>query len=116
MTTNSADAGKWLSELVKGAYLAKFEPANGFNPTKAEQMFNEFDTHCGLHSTRDGLGGASFFRTTKQDGRLIGSFITATPDEFKAAVGQDPNLKLISIEPATPETFLTHEASEQESL
>jgi len=114
--TNSAEAAKWLSELAKGAYLAKFEPAGGFSPITAKELLDEFDDHCQLHSGRGSLGGASFFRSVKQDGKLVGSFLTDTPDAFKAAVEHNPNLKLISIEPVTPESFVAHEASGQESL
>lgn len=113
---NSAEADKWLAELVKGAYLAKFKPVNGFNPKNPSEMLDQFNEHCHLYSGKDRLGGASFFRTTKQDDKLIGSFLTATPDEFKAAVQQNPDLELISIEQVTPEMFLAHEASPQESL
>ena len=116
MATNSAEAGKWLSELVKGAYLAKFEPVNGFAPKTPEEMLNQFNAHCQLQSGKDTLGGASFFRTTKQGDKLIGSFLTAKPDEFKAAIEMNSNLKLISIEKVTPEMFLQYEASSQESL
>jgi hypothetical protein len=113
---NPAEAGKWLSELVQGAYLAKFEPVNGFNPKTPKEMLDQFSEHCQLYSGRDSLGGASFFRTTKQGNKLIGSFLTATPDEFKAALEKNPNLKLISMEKVTPEMFLEHEATQQESL
>jgi len=117
ITKDPAAADKWLSELVKGAYLAKFEPANGFNPKTPQEMFDKFNEHGSqLRSGQDSLGGAGFFRTTKQDGKLIGSFLTATPDEFEAAVERNPDLKLISIERVTPKTFVTHEASQQESL
>jgi RNA polymerase sigma-70 factor (ECF subfamily) len=112
---NPAEADQWLSELVKGAYLAKFEPVNGFNPRTPKEMLDEFDGHCQLHSGKDSLGGASFFRTTKQGNKLIGSFLTATPDEFKTALEKNPNLKLISMEKVTPEMFLEHEAAQQES-
>jgi hypothetical protein len=78
-------------------------------------MLDEFDGHCQLHSGKDSLGGASFFRTTKQGNKLIGSFLTATPDEFKTALEKNPNLKLISMEKVTPEMFLEHEAAQQES-
>ena len=65
---------------------------------------------------RGNLGGGSFFRTTNQDGKLIGSFLIDTPAEFKTAVENSSNFKLISIEPATSKSFLEHEASAQESL
>ncbi len=116
VTKDLAKADKWLAELVKGAYLAKFEPVNGFNPSTPKEMLDQFDGYCHLYSGRDSLGGASFFRTTKQDGKLIGSFLTEFPDQFKTAIEKDPNLKLISIEKVTPEMFLEHEASSQESL
>jgi hypothetical protein len=116
IATNAAGAEHWLGELAKGAYLAKFEPAGGFSPITAKELLDEFDDHCQLHSAPGSLGGASFFRTVNQDGKLVGSFLTDTPDAFRAAVERNPNLKLISIEPVTPESFLAHEASKQESL
>ena len=116
MTTNTAEAKKWLPEVVKGTYLAKFEPVNDFNPETPGEMLTEFSNHCHLFSGKDSLGDASFFRTTKQNGKLIGSFLTSNPDEFKNAIGRDPNFKLISIEKVTPEMFVAHEASAQESL
>ena len=79
-------------------------------------MLDEFDRSCELHSGKDSLGGASFFRTQKQGDKLIGSFLTATPAEFKAQIEKDPNFKLISMEKVTPEMFLAHEAARQESL
>jgi RNA polymerase sigma-70 factor (ECF subfamily) len=116
VTKDPAKADKWLAELVKGAYLAKFEPVNGFNPKTPKEMIDQFNEHCQLQSGRDSLGGASFFRTTKLGDKLIGSFLTATPDDFKTAIEKDSNFKLISIEPLTPEMFLAHEAAAQESL
>jgi len=113
---NSADADKWLAEVVKGAYLAKFEPANGFSPKTPQEMLQRFNDQCQLRSGQESLGGASFFRTTKQDGKLIGSFLTELPDEFRKAIERHPDLKLISIEKLTPELFKAHESSRQESL
>ncbi len=116
LATNSAEAAKWLSELVQGAYLAKFEPVNGFNPKTPNEMLDRFSEQCHLFSGKTSLGGASFFRTTKQDGKLIGSFLTDAPADFKTAIELSPDLKLISIEKVTPEMFLSYETSEQESL
>ena len=113
---NPVEADKWLAELAGPAYLAKFEPVNGFNPRTPREMLDEFSAHSQLRSGSDSLGGASFFRTTKRDSKLIGSFLTATPDEFKAEIEKNPNLKLISIEKVTPKMFLEHQASPQESL
>jgi hypothetical protein len=116
VATNAAEADKWLPEVVKGAYLARFEPVNGFNPNSPEQMLSEFSQECGLFSGKNGLGGASFFRTRKQDGRLLGSFLTDSPDGFKAAIGRSAHFKLISVEKVTPQMFVVYEASPQESL
>jgi len=113
---DSGAAEKWLAELVAGAYLAKFEPVNGFNPRTPGEMLQEFGAHSQLRSGKDNLGGASFFRTTQQGDKLVGSFLTGVPDEFRTAVQANPNFKLISIEKLTPEMFLKHEASRQESL
>lgn len=113
---DAAEAGKWLPELVKDVYLAKFEPAGGFNPRTPKEMLDKFGEYSRLRSGKDTLGGASFFRTKKQGEKLIGSFLTAVPEEFKAAIAKNPSLKLISIEKVTPEVFLAHEASKQESL
>lgn len=116
IATNSAEASKWLPELVKGAYLAKFKPVGDFNPKTPSEMLDQFSEQCHLFSGKDRLGGASFFRTTKHDGKLIGSFLTDSPDEFKAAIKKNPQLKLISINKVTPKMFLSYEASPQESL
>ena len=62
------------------------------------------------------MAAASFFRTRKQGDKLIGSFLTAAPDQFKTELKTNPNLKLISMEKVTPEMFLAHEAASQESL
>jgi len=113
---NPEEAKQWLAEVVKGAYLAKFEPVNGFSPTTPKEMLGNFSKYCQLYSGKTSLGGASFFRTKAQDGKLIGSFLTDSPEKFKAALKKNPNLKLISMEKLTPETFLAHEGSKQESL
>jgi len=113
---NQANADKWLAELIKGAYLAKFEPVNGFNPATPQAMLDQFSQQCRLFSGSNSLGGASFFRTTPKDGKLIGSFLTELPDEFEAAVEKSASFKLILMEKVTPEMFLAHEAAAQESL
>jgi hypothetical protein len=113
---NPAEADKWLPELVKGVYLAKFEPADGFNPKTSKEMLDKFNESCHVPSPKDSVGGANVFRTKRQGGKLVGSFLTASPDEFKAELEKCPSLKLISIEKVTPKMFLAHEAARQESL
>jgi hypothetical protein len=113
---NPEEAKKWLAELVKGAYLATFRPAKGFAPKTPGEFLANFSQHSTLRSERTGLGGASFFRTQAKDGVLIGSFLTAYPDKMREAIAANPSLELVSIEKLTPEMFLRHEASPQESL
>ncbi len=113
---NPAEAKKWLPELVKGVSLAKFEPAEGFSPRTPKEVLDKFNEYCHLRSGKDTVGGASFFRTKKQGDKLIGSFLTSTPDQFKTELAKNLNFKLISIEKVTPQMFVAHEASKQESL
>jgi hypothetical protein len=113
---NPAEADKWLPELVMDVYVAKFEPTGGFNPRTPKETLDKFNEFCRLRSGKDSLGGASFFRTRKQGDKLIGSFLTASPDQFKAEIEKNPNFKLISMEKVTPKMFLAHEAAKQESL
>jgi hypothetical protein len=116
VTKDPAEADKWLGELVKDAYLAKFEPTNGFNPQTPGEMLDRFGKECPLYSSSDSLGGASFFRTTNQNGKLVGSFLTEFPDKFETAVKNSSSFSLSSIEKVTPEMFVSHEASPQESI
>ncbi|MEN6451307.1 MAG: M56 family metallopeptidase [Thermoguttaceae bacterium] len=109
-------AKPWLAQLVEGTYLATFRPANGFNPRTPGEFLEEFHKHSGLRSELKGVGGASFFRTRAEHGKLIGSFITAYPDKMRKAIADNPSLKLVSIEKMTPEMFVRYEASPQESL
>jgi PEGA domain/HEAT repeats len=109
-------AKKWLGELVKDAYLATFRPIKGFAPKTPSEFLANFSEHSALRSESTGLGGASFFRTTNKDGVLFGSFLTAYPNEMRQAIANNPSLKLIAIEKVTPEMFVRHDASPQESL
>ena len=103
---NPEEAKKWLDELVKDAYLAKFRPVNGFAPKTPHEFLANFKEHSPLQSEPTGLGGASFFRTKNKDGMLIGSFLTAYPDKMRKAIANNPSLELISIEKLTPEMFV----------
>lgn len=116
VSKNPDKAKQLLAELVDGAYLATFKPVNEFKPTNPSEFLQEFGKHSKLQSEAKGLGGASFFRTRAKNGILIGSFITAYPDKMREAIANNPSLKLISIEKMTPEMFVRHDASRQESL
>ncbi len=63
-----------------------------------------------------GLGGASFFRTKAKDGILIGSFLSARPEDTRKALEATGVVKVLSVEELTPEKFIQYDASPQESL
>jgi HEAT repeat protein/beta-lactamase regulating signal transducer with metallopeptidase domain len=109
-------AKKLLADLVQGVYLATFRPVDGFAPETPGEFLAKFAGDPVLKSTPTDLGGGSFFRTKAEDDVLIGSFLTARPDETRKAIEATPSVKLISVEKVTPEIFLRHEASAQESL
>ena len=113
---NPEKAKKWLAELVKGVYLAKFRPVKPFAPKTPQEFLANFSKHSSLRSGSTSIGGASFFRTTAKDGVLIGSFLTEYPDKMRRDVAANPSLELLSIEELTPEMFVRYEASTQESL
>ena len=113
---DSAEATKWLGQLVKGVSVVRFEPANGFNPATPKEFLDEFHSCSSLRSAETTIGGASFFRTRKQGDKLIASFLTASPNQMKADIEKNPNLKFLSAEILTPEMFVAYEASRQESL
>jgi len=114
---NPEKAKKLLREFIKGVYLAKFRPVNGFAPTTPMEFLANCNEHSSLRSAPMGrIGGASFFRTTAKDGVLIGSFLTEYPDKMRKDIEDNPSLELISIEKVAPEMFVRYDASPQESL
>lgn len=119
MTKNTAtreQAAKMLPDLINGVYLVKFKPVNGFNPATPMEFLDNFGRHSSLRSGSDRLGGASFFRTTEVDGKLIGSFLTEEPDRMKADIAKNPSLQLLSCDKINPEMFVNYLKLPQESL
>ncbi|SPE60775.1 putative Calcium/calmodulin-dependent protein kinase [Verrucomicrobia bacterium] len=112
---DAALAKKWLQEVVTNVWLVKFEPAAGFRPTNPGQFLDGIHQYSHTYSGEHALG-SGFFRTTRQSGKLIGSFLTDAPDRLKAALEQNPNLKFLSVEAITPEKFVEYDRSPQESL
>jgi hypothetical protein len=116
IATDAAKAEKLLNEIVKDVYLVKFRPIKGFAPKTPTEFFAKFKEYSNLSSGPNGLGGAAFPRTKNENGMLIGSYVTVYPDEMRKAIGDNPFFKLVSIEKATPEMFISYEASQPESL
>jgi hypothetical protein len=113
---NPEEAKKLLAGLIEGGYLVTFRPTEGFAPKTPQEFLARFWDDPVLKSDGSGFGGASFFRTKVQDGVLIGSFLTAHPEETREAIQNTPSVEVISVEKLTPEIFIRHEASPQESL
>jgi beta-lactamase regulating signal transducer with metallopeptidase domain len=113
---DSAKADKWLGELVQNVWVVRFEPINDFAPTNPGEFLSRINRYCPYRSGRTNIGAASFFRTTKQGDKLVGSFLSNYPDQLKTGLAKVPGLKVVSVERITPEKFVSYEQSRQESL
>lgn len=113
---DSARADKWLGELVQGLWVVRFEPVGDFAPTNPGEFLRRIHQHSSSRSGRTTIGAASFFRTTKQGDKLLGSFLSDSPEGLKASLAKVPGLKVTSVEQITPEKFVAYEQSPQESL
>jgi hypothetical protein len=111
-----AKADKWLHEFVQNVWVVRFEPIDDFTPASPREFLERIHQYAHTSSGRTDLGTGSFFRTTKQDGKLMGSFLCNYPDQLKAGLAKVPSLKVTSVEEITPENFIKYEQSPQESL
>jgi beta-lactamase regulating signal transducer with metallopeptidase domain len=111
-----AKADKWLHEFVQKVWVVRFEPVDDFTPASPQEFLERVNHYAHTSSGRTDLGTGSFFRTTKQGDKLVGSFLCNYPDELKANLAKVPGLKVTSVEEITPEAFIKYEESRQESL
>jgi beta-lactamase regulating signal transducer with metallopeptidase domain len=111
-----AEAAKWLQELVRDVWVVRFEPADDFAPTNPEEFLGRINAHSSSRSGPTNIGEASFFRTTRQGDKLVGSFLSNDPGRLKLNLAKVPGLKVTSAERMTPEAFVKYEKSPQESL
>ncbi len=116
MQPDLIQADKWLKEFIKDVWLVKFEPLEGFAPKTPQEFLQSVNRYASTHSTSTNLGTGSFFRTTRQDNKLVGSFLCNYPDQLKEGLGKVPNLQIVSLERVTPGGFIKYEQSKQESL
>ena len=114
--TDSAKADKWLGEVIKDVWVVRFEPVDNFAPKNPGEFLQRIHEHYSGHSGKNNIGAASFFRTTQQGDKLVGSFLSSSPDELKAGLAQVPGIKVTTVERITPETFIAYDQSQQESL
>ena len=106
---------KLLQSLTRNVYLVKFKPVNGANPKTAKEFIDIFYKSSSLYSSKNSLR-LGFFRTTKMDGYLVGSFLTDELERMKADITKNPSLELLSVEKVTPEMFVAYHGTVQESL
>ncbi len=111
-----AQAQKWLGELVQDVWVVRFEPVDDFAPTGPGPFLERIHQYSHCYSGRTNIGAASFFRTTKQGDKLVGSFLSNYPDELKNSLAKVPGLKVTAVERVTPEGFIKYEQSPQQSL
>jgi beta-lactamase regulating signal transducer with metallopeptidase domain len=114
--TDSAKADKWLHEFVQKVWVVRFEPVDDFTPANPQEFLERVNHYAHTSSGGTDLGTGSFFRTTKQGGKLVGSFLCNYPDQLKDGLKKVPGLKVTSAEEITPEAFIKYEQSPQESL
>jgi hypothetical protein len=109
---SQAKADKWLNQFVKGVYVVRFEPADGFHPQNPMDYLNDIKKHTPqVQSAKNGVGLGSFFRTTKKGDKLVASFLTDQPDKLQDYIESNPDLKFISSEAMSPQSFIEYEKS-----
>ena len=111
-----AQAEKWLVEVVKDLWVVRFEPIDDFAPTNPGEFLGRIHQYSSCRSGQTRIGAASFFRTSKQGDKLLGSFLSNDPELLKASLTKVPGLKVTSSEQITPQQFINYEQSPQESL
>jgi hypothetical protein len=97
-------------DAAKGVWAVRFAPAGDFSPKTPGDYLERIHVYSGQH------GMIGYFRTKKQDDKLVGSFLAADPDQLKAALTKVPGLKLTSVEKLTAAQLAEYEKSPQESL
>jgi predicted Ser/Thr protein kinase/tetratricopeptide (TPR) repeat protein len=111
-----AKADKWLRQFVRNVWVVRFEPLGDFAPKDPKEFLTRIENYSSARSGETTLGVSGFFRTTNQDGKLAGSFLSNDPDQLKAELAKVPGLKVTSVDRITPEAFVEYEQSPQESL
>jgi len=109
-------ANQWLQQIVKDVYVVRFEPAGAFIPRNAGDYVKKLSERMTLQSEQTRIGLAGFLRTKKEGNKLLGSFLTNEPDKLQAYIENNPDVRFISVEPMTPQTFIEYERSIQEAL
>ena len=81
-----AKADKWLHEFVQQVWVVRFEPVDDFTPASPQEFLERVHQYAHSSSGQTDLGTGSFFRTTRQGDKLVGSYLCSYPDELKAGL------------------------------
>lgn len=100
--------GTFVTPKGNFTYLVTFVPANGFAPKTPRELLQVFNGICNV--------GTGYFRTTPENGILVGTICTDQPDVLQQQFAREPRLKWVSVVPLTESLFNTHQAKKQESL
>jgi hypothetical protein len=111
-----AKADQWLREFVQNVWVVRFEPFGDFPPASPKEFLVRLRHYAHTGSGKTGIGMSGFFRTTRQGGKLVGSFLSNRPEQLKASLAKVPGLKVTSVEKITAEAFIKYDQSPQESL
>lgn len=97
-------------DASKGVWVVKFEPVGDFSPKTPGEFLARIPVYSGQH------GEIGYFRTKKQGGKLVGSFLAYDGDQLKAALDALPGIKVTSVEKLTQKQLTAYEKLPQESL
>ncbi len=101
-------AGAYATPEGGYTHLVTFEPAGELHPRTPKELLDVFDGACKAKT--------GYFRTTVQDGTLVGRICTDAASEVQKALEGEPRLKWVEAVPLTPELFAQHSAGKQDSL
>jgi copper chaperone CopZ len=90
-------------DASKGVWAVRFEPVGDFSPKTPSQFLGRIHIYSGQH------GEIGYFRTTKRDDKLIGSFLAYDADQLKAALAKVPGINVTSVEKLTQETLAEYQ-------
>jgi beta-lactamase regulating signal transducer with metallopeptidase domain len=97
-------------DAAKGVWVVRFEPVGDFSPRTPGEFLAKVPIYSGQH------GEIGYFRTTKQGGKLLGSFLAYDGDQLKEALSKLPVIKVTGVEQLTQEQLDQYQKLPQESL
>jgi len=97
-------------DAAKGVWVVRFEPVGDFSPKTPGDFLAKIPIYSGQH------GEIGYFRTKKQGGKLLGSFLADDADQLKKALSALPVIKVTGVEKLTQEQLVQYKQLPQESL